>query len=321
MKAVLEKIGKIGIVPVVVIDDAEKAVPLARALEEGGLLCAEITFRTARALEALQRIHREMPDFLIGAGTVLSVQQADEAISAGASFIVSPGFNPLVVKHCIDKGVPVVPGCATPSDMEKALELGLETVKFFPAEQAGGLAYLKAVSAPYTSLTFIPTGGIDTTNLPGYATFDKVLACGGSWMANKAFIQAGDFDRVKKSCRDAVSVLLGLSMVHIGVNTNNDSKSAAKFFAEAFDFSLRETSASIFASESIELMNNTGKGTHGHIAIGANNVERAKFHLENRGVAFDETTAKYNDRGKLIFIYLKEEIAGFAVHLTVKASS
>ncbi|MDR0784776.1 MAG: bifunctional 4-hydroxy-2-oxoglutarate aldolase/2-dehydro-3-deoxy-phosphogluconate aldolase, partial [Treponema sp.] len=268
MQAVLEKIGKIGIVPVVVIDDAEKAAPLARALEEGGLPCAEITFRTAHALESLQRIHREAPDFLIGAGTVLTAQQADEAVSAGASFIVSPGFNPSVVRHCIDKGIPVVPGCATPSDMEKAMEMGLETVKFFPAEQAGGLAYLKAVSAPYASLTFMPTGGIDAANLAGYAKFDKVLACGGSWMASKALIQARDFEGVKKSCIAAVAVLLGFSMVHIGVNTDNGSKTAAQFFTQAFGFPSRETSASIFSNESIELMNNIGRGTHGHIAIG-----------------------------------------------------
>jgi 2-dehydro-3-deoxyphosphogluconate aldolase/(4S)-4-hydroxy-2-oxoglutarate aldolase len=319
MKAVLEKIGKIGIVPVVVIDDVEKATPLARALDEGGLPCAEITFRTVQALESLQRIHRDAPDFLIGAGTVLSAQQAEEAVSAGASFIVSPGFNPSVVRYCIDKGIPIVPGCATPSDMEKALELGLETVKFFPAEQAGGLAYLKAVSAPYTSLTFMPTGGIDAANLTAYAKFDKVLACGGSWMANKTLIQKGDFEGVKKSCRDAIAVLLGFSMVHIGVNTDNGSKSAAEFFANAFGFSARETSASVFASEGIELMNNIGRGTHGHIAIGANNVERAKFHLESRGVVFDENTAKRNAQGKLVFIYLRDEIAGFAVHLTVKA--
>ncbi|MDR0410815.1 MAG: bifunctional 4-hydroxy-2-oxoglutarate aldolase/2-dehydro-3-deoxy-phosphogluconate aldolase [Treponema sp.] len=319
MQAILERIGKIGIVPVVVIDDADKAVPLTRALEEGGLPCAEITFRTAQALESLQRIHREMPNFLIGAGTVISAQQADEAVSAGASFIVSPGFNPSVVKHCVDKGIPVVPGCATPSDMEKALELGLKTVKFFPAEQAGGLAYLKAVSAPYTSLTFMPTGGIDAVNLTGYAKFDKVIACGGSWMVNKTLIHTGDFEGIRESCRDAVAILLGFSMVHIGVNTDNSAKSAAEFFAQAFGFSPRETSASVFSNESIEFMNNIGRGTHGHIAIGTNNVERAKFHLENRGVAFDETTARHNTQGKLVFIYLKDEIAGFAVHLTTKA--
>jgi 2-dehydro-3-deoxyphosphogluconate aldolase/(4S)-4-hydroxy-2-oxoglutarate aldolase len=319
MQAVLEKIGKIGIVPVIVIDDAEKAVPLASALAEGGLACAEITFRTASALESLQRIHKASPDFLIGAGTVLSAQQADEAVSAGASFIVSPGLNPTVVQYCVDKGIPVVPGCATPSDMERAMEFGLTTVKFFPAEQAGGLAYLKAVSAPYTSLTFMPTGGIDAKNLADYAKFDKILACGGSWMANKALINAGDFAGVTKSCKDAVAALLGLSMVHIGINTDNGSKSAADFFAKAFGFSARETSASIFASEGIELMNNIGRGAHGHLAIGAYNVERARFHLESRGVVFDEATAKYNPQGKLIFIYLKDEVAGFAVHLTVKA--
>ena len=180
MHAVLEELGKIGIIPVIKIDDAARAVPLAKALIAGGIPCAEVTFRTAEGEEAIRRINREVPEILLGAGTVLTTEQVDKAVSAGAKFIVSPGFNPKVVSYCIKKGIPITPGCSGPTDIEQALEMGLEAVKFFPAEQAGGLDYIKAVSAPYPSMYFIPTGGINAQNIVKYLGFEKILACGGS---------------------------------------------------------------------------------------------------------------------------------------------
>jgi 2-dehydro-3-deoxyphosphogluconate aldolase/(4S)-4-hydroxy-2-oxoglutarate aldolase len=206
MNELFEQIGKTGVVPVIKIDDPEKAVPLARALLAGKLPCAEITFRTGAGEEAIRRIHREVPEILVGAGTVLSVDQADRAAAAGAAFAVSPGFNPRVVAHCIEKGLPIIPGCSNPSDMEMALEAGLETVKFFPAEQAGGLDYIKAVAAPYPMLTFMPTGGINPQNLVRYLAFKKILACGGSWMAGADLINAGNFERITALCKEAVEL-------------------------------------------------------------------------------------------------------------------
>jgi 2-dehydro-3-deoxyphosphogluconate aldolase/(4S)-4-hydroxy-2-oxoglutarate aldolase len=205
MHPVLIQLGKIGIIPVIKIDDVEKAPPLARALIAGGIPCAEVTFRTLQGEEALRRISQECPDILLGAGTVLTTAQVDKAIDAGASFIVSPGFNPKVVAHCISRSIPIVPGCVTPSEMEQALEFGLTVVKFFPAEQAGGLAYIKAVSAPYTTLRFIPTGGINEDNVAKYLAFDRVVACGGSWMVGADLIAAGRFDEITALCRAAMT--------------------------------------------------------------------------------------------------------------------
>jgi 2-dehydro-3-deoxyphosphogluconate aldolase/(4S)-4-hydroxy-2-oxoglutarate aldolase len=218
---IFEAIEKIGIIPVIKIDDAEKAVPLAKALIKGGIPCAEVTFRTAQGEAAIRRINKEVPSILLGAGTVLSIEQVDRAIDAGAKFIVSPGFNPKVVSYSIAKGIPVIPGCSNPSDIEQALELGLEVVKFFPAEQSGGLDYIKAVAAPYTTLKFIPTGGINKGNIAKYIAFDKVLACGGSWMVTSDLINAADFDTITALCQEAVLNLLDLSIAHVGVHTEN----------------------------------------------------------------------------------------------------
>ena len=204
---VTEEIRKIGIIPVIKIDDADKAVPLARALIAGGIPCAEVTFRTAQGEEAMQRINREVPGILLGAGTVLTTAQVDKAVAAGAKFIVSPGFNPKVVAYCIEKGIPVTPGCVTPSEIEQALEFGLNVVKFFPAEQAGGLEYIKAVAAPYPALKFMPTGGINAGNIAQYMAFNKILACGGSWMATPDLINAGDFEKITALSREAVQII------------------------------------------------------------------------------------------------------------------
>ena len=207
MNAVLEKIKKIGIVPVIKIDDADKALPLAKALAAGGIPCVEFTFRTAQAEEAIKSIAKEAGEMLLGAGTVLTAAQADYAIDAGAQFIVSPGFNPKVVSHCLKKGITVIPGCVTPSEIEQAIEHGLDTVKFFPAEQAGGLEYIKAVSAPYPNIKFLPTGGINAGNLAKYIAFEKVIACAGSWMAAADLINTGGFEKITALSREAVDII------------------------------------------------------------------------------------------------------------------
>jgi len=185
------------VVPVITIDDPDDAVPLARALSTGGLTCAEITFRTPRAAEAIRRISAEAPDLLAGAGTVLTPAQVDAARDAGAQFVVAPGLNPRVVEHCKALGLPVYPGIATPTEVEAALELGLTTLKFFPAEPMGGLGYLKAIAAPFVGVNFMPTGGVSATNVAAYLAFDRVVACGGSWMAPADWIAAKQFDRIR----------------------------------------------------------------------------------------------------------------------------
>ena len=206
MNDVLKKFGELGIIPVVVLDDAKDAEPLAQALCEGGLPCAEVTFRTDAAEESIRIMAEKYPDMLVGAGTVLTTEQVDRAVAAGAKFIVSPGLNPKVVKYCVDKGIPVTPGCANPSDVEQALEFGLDVVKFFPAEQAGGLAYIKAIAAPYVGMKFMPTGGINPKNVKDYLAYDKILACGGSWMVKGDLVKAGKFDEIKALTEEAVKL-------------------------------------------------------------------------------------------------------------------
>ena len=198
MNAVLEEISKIGIVPVIALDDAKDAEPLAKALVEGGIPCAEVTFRTACAADVIKIMTTKYPELLVGAGTVLTTEQVDRAVEAGAKFIVSPGLNPKVVKYCVDKGIPVTPGTSNPSDVEQAIELGLEVVKFFPAEQAGGIAMIKAMAAPYVGLKFMPTSGINAGNLTEYLSCDKILCCGGSWMVKGDLVKAGDFGNIRE---------------------------------------------------------------------------------------------------------------------------
>lgn len=207
MNEILQQIGKIGVVPVIAISDVERAVPLAKALIEGGVPCAEVTFRTAEGEECIRRMAEAVPEILVCAGTVLTTDQVDRAVKAGAKFVVSPGFNSKIVAYCAEKGVLIVPGCATPSDMEAAMEFGLDVVKFFPAEQAGGLAYIKAVSAPYQGLSFMPTGGINAGNIGKYTAFNKIVACGGSWMVTKELIDAGNFEEITRLCREAVQIV------------------------------------------------------------------------------------------------------------------
>jgi 2-dehydro-3-deoxyphosphogluconate aldolase/(4S)-4-hydroxy-2-oxoglutarate aldolase len=320
MNAVLEKLGNIGIVPVIKIDDAAKAVPLAKALIRGGIPCAEITFRTAVGEEAIRRVNAEVPDILLGAGTVLTMAQVDKAIAAGAKFIVSPGFNPKIVAYCAEKGIPVTPGCSTPSDVEMAIEAGLDVVKFFPAEQAGGLAYIKAIAAPYGNIKFMPTGGINANNIGTYTAYEKILACGGSWMVSADLINAGDFDTISALCREALLSMLGFSMVHIGINTGSEDEAlkGAKLFESLFGFNLKIGASSIFASDGIEVMKAQGIGRLGHIAIAVWNVPKAIGYLERLGVAFNESSAKRAASGDINVIYLKDEILGFGVHLVQK---
>jgi len=207
MQSLIEKISNIGVVPVIKIDRAEDAIPLANALKNGGLCCAEVTFRTDAAEEAIRLIHKEFPDFIIGAGTVLTPKQADLAIKAGASFIVSPGLNPTVVKHCIDNDYPVIPGVCTPSEVELGMSLGLSYLKFFPAEAAGGVKMIKAMAAPYNKIKFMPTGGIGTGNLKDYLTCSAVFVCGGSWMVPANLINDGKFDEIEKLTAEAVALV------------------------------------------------------------------------------------------------------------------
>lgn len=320
MNEVLKELSLIGIVPVIKFDRVEDALPLAKALYEGGLPCAEVTFRSDAAKGAIAAITKAYPDMIVGAGTVLTKKQVDDAIEAGSKFIVSPGFNPEIVKYCQEKGCPIVPGINNPTGIEQALSLGLDTVKFFPAEQSGGINMIKAMSAPYSAVKFMPTGGLNPGNVNDYLSFNKIIACGGSWMVKADMIAAGKFDEIKKLVREAVDTVLGFEFRHIGINSKdeNEAKATADALGDMFSFAKDERSKSIFAGSAFEVMKSHGAGTCGHIAIATNNVERAIYHLSRRGVKFVADSATYNNDGTRKFIYIDGEVGGFAIHLIQK---
>lgn len=203
MMTIEERFEDFGVVPVVVLDDVKDALPLAKALTEGGLPCAEVTFRTEAAEESIKVMAEAYPDMVVGAGTVLTIEQVDAAVKAGAKFIVSPGFDPEIVDYCLKKEIPIFPGCVTPSEVAQAVKRGLKVVKFFPAEPAGGVAMIKAMAAPYHQLRFMPTGGIGTQNLKDYLEFDKIICCGGSWMVKADLIKNGEFEKICKLTKEA----------------------------------------------------------------------------------------------------------------------
>ena len=313
--SVKKRIYDLGILPVIAIEDADKAVPLAKALCEGGLPAAEITFRTACAKEAIVRIREALPDMLVGAGTVLTKEQVDDALDAGVEFIVTPGFNPEIVRYALSRGAVIMPGTATPGEMEQAMGMGLDVVKFFPAEQNGGIAKLKAVSAPYSKLSFIPTGGVNADNLISYIRFPRILACGGTWMVKKELIDAGNWEEIKRLTQQAVRRMLGFEFAHLGINgSGEEALKAANLISELFGFDFSDGSSSIFTMDNrIELLKASKPGRLGHIAIAVNSLERAVSYLRARGIELYDESAPIKGAA-----YLKEELLGFAVHLVQK---
>lgn len=207
IEELLKQIECMGILPVIKLNDAKDAVPLAKALCEGGLPCAEVTFRTEAAEESIRLMHEAYPDMVLAAGTVLTTEQVDRAVAAGASVIVSPGFDPEVVDYCISKNIPVMPGIVTPSELAQAVKRGLTRVKFFPATAAGGIKMIKAMCAAYTTVRIMPTGGINTSNLEEFLSCDKIFCCGGSWMVKGDMIKAGEFEKIQKMTEEAVALV------------------------------------------------------------------------------------------------------------------
>jgi 2-dehydro-3-deoxyphosphogluconate aldolase / (4S)-4-hydroxy-2-oxoglutarate aldolase len=319
MDDMLKKINELGIVPVVKIENADDAVPLGKALLEGDLPVAEITFRTDAAEQAIKNLTKELPEVLVGAGTVLTIDQAKRATGAGAKFIVSPGFNPKVVDYCVSNNIPVTPGVNSPTQIEMALEHGLKVVKYFPAETSGGLKMLKSMSAPYGDMKFIPTGGINADNLLSYLSFNKVLACGGSWMVKADLISAGKFDEITEKTKEAMKTMLGFEFKHLGINEKDEKNaiSSAEKVENVFGFKAKAGNSSVFNDKVIEIMKTKYLGDHGHIAIGTNDIHRAIAYLERKGIKTKPDTAKEKE-GSLIAVYLDMDISGFAVHLLQK---
>jgi len=316
MEKVFEEVRLIGIVPVLTIHNADDAVPLVNALIEGGLPCVEITFRTEAAKEAMARISKAGLPVLMGAGTVQSVDQVKQATDCGATFIVSAGLNQRVVEYCLKGKIPVMPGAVTPSEFEQALEYGLEVLKFFPAEPSGGAAYLEAIGAPYRKLRFVPTGGIDESNLLSYLNLPGVIACGGSWMVKADLVTGKKFDEVQRITAKAVKTVLGLKLQHLGINSPNEdeAKKRAKFLSDLFQCDMRDTQGSVFVGSEFEVLKSPLYAEHGHFAIGTHSIERAIAYFERKGIRTKPETRSEKD-GKLATIYLDFTVGGFAVHL------
>lgn len=321
MNQICKEIASYGLVPVIKIDDVSKALPLAKALCDGGLPVAEITFRTACAAEAIELISKNYPDMLVGAGTVLTTEQVDSAVKAGSKFIVSPGFNPKIVKYCVDRNIPIVPGTSRPSDVEAAIELGLDTVKFFPAEAAGGTAMLSSMGGPYAGIKFMPTGGIDEKNLMNYLSLKNVIACGGSFMVKNKYIAEGRFDLITEDVKNAMTAMLGFKLAHIGVNCENaeDAKKNALLIEKMFGMTAKEGNSSIFTDGQFEFMKSKYLGEKGHIAIATNFIDRAVAYFKRQGFKFNEESASYNEKGGLKAIYFADDFFGFALHLVQRA--
>lgn len=316
MDIVFQKIHEAGIVPVVKIDAPGHAIALSEALLAGDIPVVEITFRTSAAEESIRRISSELPEMLVGAGTVISPDQAELAMKAGAQFIVSPGFNEPVVDYCLEQGIPVIPGVNSPSQVEQGLHKGLKVLKFFPAEASGGTGLLKAIAAPYKDVRFIPTGGIKTENMNEYLSSSRVLAIGGSWMVNPTAIAGECFDEITRISREAVMTMLGFALEHVGVNTPDagTAREAVSFFEAFFPGRTLELEKSYMVPGFVEFMKGHGRGITGHIAVGTSSIPRAIAYLRRHGIEVD-TKSTVEQNGIVKAIFLKDEIGGIAVHL------
>ena len=315
---VWKRIENYGVIPVVKIEKGEQALPLAKALCDGELEAAEITFRTDCAEEAIAAIRREYPKMLLGAGTVTTARQVKAAVEAGADFIVSPCFVDEVVEYCVENGICVLPGCATATEVQKAVSCGLKVVKFFPAEAAGGIAYINSLASVFKGVKFMPTGGVNPSNMREYLRNPNVIACGGTWIVPSDLLQAGAYDVIRKLAREAVFHVLNFSFAHVGINVDRVRAGYEAIFrlADTFDLILGNTRSSSYVGHEVEITKQRFqvRTEHGHLGYFTDNLERAIFYLEKKGIEFNYDSIKpWKD--KPYVIYLKEDLAGFAIHI------
>ncbi|MGI5963763.1 MAG: bifunctional 4-hydroxy-2-oxoglutarate aldolase/2-dehydro-3-deoxy-phosphogluconate aldolase [Lawsonibacter sp.] len=316
---ILERLGNAGVIPVVVLDRAEDAVPTAKALLAGGVDVMEITFRTAAAADSIAAVSKECPDMLVGAGTVITLEQCKHAVECGARFIVSPGYSDEVVAWCVEHQIAITPGCVTPTEIMAAMSHGLKVVKFFPANVYGGLTAMKSLSGPFGGIKFIPTGGVSAQNLGEYISAPFIHAVGGSWLCTKADIAAHNFDKITALCAEARQTVLGFELAHVGINTPDDQASmeVCTGLQNAFGFAVKTGNSSNFAGSGVEVMKSMYLGQNGHIAVRTNSIPRAAAELAKHGFALDDSTAKFKG-SQMTAVYLKQEFGGFAVHLLQK---
>lgn len=318
MIPIMDRINQIGFVPVVALHDAKKAVGLAGALEAGGIPVIEVTYRTAEASACIRAIRKEHPHMLIGAGTVLAVSQAQEAADSGAMFIVSPGYDEAVVSYCLENDIAVIPGVSGATEIQRAAAAGLKVLKIFPAEPLGGIPAINFLAAPFPGIRFLPAGGIVMDNLGQYLANEHVFACGGGFVARADRIESEDWAGITDLCNRTVQTILGFSFAHVGLNcgTQEKARDCMRFFQEAFDQPAAEGNSSVFVgNRQIELMKKPFYGTNGHLGFYTHSVERAIYHLEQRGLGVIEESIRRDGKGRMQSAYLQEEVNGFAVHV------
>ena len=316
---ILKRLADSIVVPVVVLDKVEDAIPTAKAMAAGGIDTMEITFRTACAPECIKAVADNCPEVLVGAGTIVNLEQAKLAVEMGAKFIVSPGFIEEVVGWCVENGIAVAPGCVTPSEIMAAKKFGLKMVKFFPANVYGGLTALKNLAAPFGDMKFLPTGGINADNVGEFIAAPFIHAVGGSWVCPKADIAAGNWEKITQLSAEARKAALGFEVAHVGINMP-DADSALALAGDlnnAFGLPVKDGNSSVFASSGIEIVKSMYLGTNGHIAIRTNSVPLAIAALEKKGYTMNAESAKFKN-GKMIAVYLTKEFGGFAIHLLQK---
>jgi len=312
--AVLRHIELSGIVPVAIVEEEDEALPLAKTLCENGLPVIEVTLRTHKAVRVVERITKNFPDMIVGAGTVLTVEEAQTVINAGARFLVSPGSSTKVIEYCLDQTIPIIPGVITPTEMQRALEYGLEVVKFFPAEASGGLDYLKAVAAPFTKLKFIPTGGIEPSLLLSYLRFPKVIACGGSWMVRPEMLKTGQYEEIASLTRQAVTAVLGFELRHIGMSAHSaaDAYKAMDRLTKMIQYSVPKTEDSLFSKKNSNDVKYSSASDF--FALGTNFIKRAIAYLAQKGIVIKPETQQIQN-GQLVAVDVNLEIDGFALRL------
>ena len=294
----MHKFYQMGVIPIIVIDNLNQALPLAKALVDGGISCVEITFRTQYAKQAIKLMKSHYPQLYIGAGTILTIEQVDEAIEAGAEFLVSPSLNPKVILHAQKQGVEFFPGCSCARDIELALECGITNVKFFPSEASGGIQMIEALAAPYHHIYFIPTGGIDITNIEAYLKCEKVLACGGSFMVPQSLLNESRFTEITRLCQQAIQQAFGIEVLHVGLFNSNKDDSMHQLLVSQTNL--------------VSFTQNTS-----YITLGVNDVARVKCYYEQLGFEFDETSKQY-ENNQLTQVQFKDKISQSIFYLVQK---
>lgn len=315
---VFERVKEIGIMPVIKIPSVEHAAELARTLMEAGIPQIEVTLRNECALDCIAAIKTEIPEMLVAAGTILQPVQVQAAKNAGAEMCVAPGLNEEVVSECKKLDMPVLPGCVTASEIERGLQLGLNTFKFFPAELLGGVKAIKELTGPYSQIEFVPTSGINLDNLGAYLSNPRVAAVGGSFMAPADKVLAKEWDGIKALCKKAVAISHNFRLIHIGINAGEEGSALAQELGSMFGIGSKVGGRSDFAGDIVECCKVPFPGTKGHIAMGTRNIERAVAYLEKKGYAMREEFRNYDSAGNLNAVYLEKEFGGFAIHLLRK---